>query len=62
MTALDFTQRCFYCGFSVDSVRDCWIEHGTMAHYQCAWGADEVVWVRLDVRGAVEEKRHDECL
>jgi hypothetical protein len=37
---------CFYCRQPVDPVSDCWIGHGTMAHYQCAWGVDEAFWAK----------------
>jgi len=48
---------CFYCKQLVDPVSDCWIAHGTMAHYGCAWAAEEMFWAMLDV----EEGRSDCC-
>ena len=47
---------CFYCKLPVDPVRDCWIGHGTMAHYWCTWGVEEALWATVDVVEREEEE------
>jgi hypothetical protein len=48
VSPLDATLLCFYCQLSIDPVSDCWIGHGTMAHYRCAWAADEAFFFSYD--------------
>jgi hypothetical protein len=45
---------CPYCHRPIDPVNDCWIGHSTVAHYQCAWAADEAFWVILDAEEGKE--------
>jgi hypothetical protein len=35
---------CCYCETPANPVSDCWISHGAMAHYGCAWTVEES-WV-----------------
>lgn len=46
---LQLSPLCFYCQRPVDPVTGCWIGHGTMAHYECAWAVEEAFWAMLDV-------------
>ena len=47
---------CLYCRRPVNPVNDCWIGHGQMAHYRCAWAADEAFWAMPDAEEGEEEE------
>lgn len=62
MSTLGPAALCFYCHRPVDPVRDCWIGHGTMTHYRCAWVVDERFWAKLDMEevSGSDKNRADE--